>query len=142
MLNDANELHTSPQISPSKGGKREAGRPGRKSKKAVVEDNEEVVEECAAEHEQVVPSYDLVEQLVSPVRFSQVFEHWSPLQVAVFEAGICQFGRQWSLLAQVTPGKDRNEVISFYYLWKQSSHYRVWKVHQNIANKSNLNHWL
>ena len=46
----------------------------------------------------VVPTYDVIEQLVSPARSTLLFEFWTPLEIAIFEAGLCQFGKRFDIL--------------------------------------------
>jgi len=66
--------------------------------------------------------------LLSPVRTHLEFENWTPFQVAVFECGMCQFGKEFSLLEKLLGYKKTTaEIAKFYHLWKATSHYKVWK---------------
>jgi hypothetical protein len=92
-------------------------------------------------------------RLTSPVREPNVFDSWSPLEVAKFEAAICLVGKKFNLISkvraprcalarsvrgrrpstahrcllQVIGTKSTSDVIAFYYVWKQSKNYRLWK---------------
>ena len=56
-----------------------------------------------------------------------VIERWSPLEVALFEAAISQYGKQFHQIQKEIETKTTKEVIEFYYMWKKTSHYEKWK---------------
>jgi len=85
---------------------------------------------------------DIMDSLVSPLKVDYVFEKWSPKEVAIFEAGICKYGKEFSFIQFLIKTKTINETIQFYFAWKNTSHYRIWKYHKNIENKANYNSWL
>ncbi|CAG9314408.1 unnamed protein product [Blepharisma stoltei] len=66
--------------------------------------------------------------LLSPLRQEFSFELWSPMQVAVFECGLCSFGKEFKVIEKLLKfSKTYQEVTQFYHMWKQTSHYKVWK---------------
>jgi hypothetical protein len=66
-------------------------------------------------------------RLTSPARESSPLDNWTPLEVAKFESALCLVGKQFPLVAKVIGTKSSKEVIEFYYTWKQSKNYAVWK---------------
>ena len=66
-------------------------------------------------------------RLTSPARESSPLDAWAPLEVAKFESALCLVGKQFPLVAKVIGTKTTKEVVEFYYLWKQSKNYAVWK---------------
>lgn len=65
--------------------------------------------------------------LASSLRATNPFEHWSPLEIAQFEAGMRCWGKQFGRLHRVIRSKTTREVVEFYYTWKKTSHYAAWK---------------
>jgi len=55
-------------------------------------------------------------------------DRWSPYEVALFEAGICMYGKDFGQLASVIGSKSASDVIAFYYMWKQGKNYDQWKA--------------
>jgi hypothetical protein len=71
--------------------------------------------------------------ILSPLRpdisFGRVYlECWSPKEVAVFECGLCMYGKKFDVLQKLLgESKNLRQISEFYYLWKQTSHYKAWK---------------
>ena len=65
--------------------------------------------------------------LVCPVRRPTVIERWSPYEIACFEAGITLYGKHFHTLQKIIKTKSTCEIIEFYYIWKKTSHYKIWK---------------
>jgi len=88
--------------------------------------------------------------LKSPARRRTVLEEWSPLEVAIFEAAIAEYGKDFYKIQKELPmqtvetpedddddgrrrqsytiaSKSTNQVIEFYYIWKKTQHYQKWK---------------
>lgn len=74
-----------------------------------------------------------VELLVSPLRHKNVLDLWGPKEVALFEAGICKYGKDFNMLQRLIETKTTREVVDFYYLWKQTNRYTSWKTHRNLS---------
>lgn len=66
--------------------------------------------------------------LKSPLRRPTVIETWSPYEISLFEAGMGHFGKDFFQIHKVVQSKSTKEVIDFYYVWKKTSHYKVWKA--------------
>lgn len=49
--------------------------------------------------------------------------------MAVFEAAICVYGKEFYYISRAVKTKSTQECIEFYYSWKFSSHYYAWKAH-------------
>jgi hypothetical protein len=75
--------------------------------------------------------------LTSPLRTPTILEVWSPRDIALFEAGMMQYGKHFHRIQRhlFTGGnsnsgsskKSTKDIIAFYYIWKKTSHYRQWK---------------
>ena len=91
--------------------------------------------------------YDSLELTLSALRKPLGVEQWTLKEVAVFEAGITRWGKDFERIARALPGKRTNEVVAFYYgSWKFSRHYYMWKNQQggrrpkNEAPEPNVQH--
>jgi hypothetical protein len=65
--------------------------------------------------------------LINPLRNKFVFETWSPYEIGLFECCVCKFGKIFDLYGQVIKTKTKDEILGFYYYWKQSKYYKIWK---------------
>lgn len=65
--------------------------------------------------------------LKSPLRRPTVMEKWSPYEISIFEAGMGHYGKDFYQIHKLIQTKSTKEVIDFYYIWKKTSHYPVWK---------------
>jgi hypothetical protein len=64
----------------------------------------------------------------SPIRCPSVIERWSPYEVAVFEASLAEYGKDFFRVQKEIGGsKTTSEIVEFYYIWKKTSHYAKWK---------------
>jgi hypothetical protein len=67
--------------------------------------------------------------LKSAVRRPTVIERWSPYEIAVFEAALAEYGKDFhKVQKEIGPSKTTKDVIEFYYIWKKTSHYNTWKL--------------
>jgi len=85
---------------------------------------------------------DIMDSLVSPLKVDSVFEKWSPKEIAIFEAALCKYGKEFSFIQFLVKSKTINQIIEFYFAWKGTSHYKIWKYYKNIENRANYNNWL
>ena len=74
--------------------------------------------------------------LTSPMRRPTVIEKWSPYEIAMFEAGISNYGKQFQHVQSVVRSKSTKEVIEFFYVWKKTSHYKEWKKQYKSEGES------
>ena len=75
-----------------------------------------------------LPTMSALKFLKSPHRRKRAWEDWSPYQIALFEAGIAQYGKDFYAIAkEFENGKSTKDIIDFYYLWKKTAHYKKWK---------------
>ena len=66
--------------------------------------------------------------LTSPLlRRPTVVEKWCPYEIAVFEAALALCGKHFHQVQKFVKTKNTKEVIEFYYVWKKTAHYKVWK---------------
>mmetsp|Transcript_19781 Transcript_19781/g.36669 ORF Transcript_19781/g.36669 Transcript_19781/m.36669 type:complete len:186 (+) Transcript_19781:98-655(+) len=65
--------------------------------------------------------------LVSPLRRVNPEDNWSPHEIATFEAAICSYGKRFHSIQRMVKTKTTREVVSFYYVWKKTENYCVWK---------------
>jgi hypothetical protein len=57
-----------------------------------------------------------------------VIEQWSPYEIAVFEAALGKYGKDFlAVQKEISTSKSCRQVIDFYYIWKKTSHYERWK---------------
>lgn len=65
--------------------------------------------------------------LKSPLRRPTIIEKWSPYEISLFEAGMGHYGKNFHQIHKLIQTKSTKEVVDFYYIWKKTSHYKVWK---------------
>ena len=65
--------------------------------------------------------------LLSPLRRPSVVEKWSPYEISVFEASLGLCGKNFNQVQKFVKTKNTKEIIEFYYVWKKTEHYKVWK---------------
>jgi hypothetical protein len=65
--------------------------------------------------------------LTSPLRRPTVMERWSPYEIAKFEGALAMCGKHFHDVQRAVGSKTTKEVVEFYYVWKLTSHYDVWK---------------
>lgn len=65
--------------------------------------------------------------VASPLRRPTVVERWSPYEIAIFEGAMAQYGKDFYHIHKFIKTKSTQEIIDFYYVWKKTSHYRLWK---------------
>jgi hypothetical protein len=65
--------------------------------------------------------------LKSPMRRTSVLERWAPLEIALFEAALSEYGKEFHKVQREIKTKNTREVIDFYYIWKKTAHYQRWK---------------
>ncbi|KAM3142253.1 hypothetical protein pb186bvf_005662 [Paramecium bursaria] len=75
-------------------------RPGRK-KKQNVDDQTDLLEmpQNGSSYNQL--QQDILEILVSPLRNDLPFETWTIKEIAIFECGLCRFGKQYEYISQL-----------------------------------------
>jgi hypothetical protein len=74
-----------------------------------------------------VEAISVLQFLKSPMRRSSVLERWSPLEVALFEAALAEYGKEFHKVQGEIKTKTTNEIVDFYYVWKKTPHYKLWK---------------
>lgn len=74
-----------------------------------------------------IESISALSLLTSPLRRPSVIEKWSPYEIAVFEAALSVEGKHFHKVQKHVKTKNTKEVIEFYYIWKKTAHYKVWK---------------
>ena len=66
--------------------------------------------------------------LLLPTQRPSVIERWTLHDIAVFEAAMCIYGKQFHKVSRALgDAKTTKEVVEFYYAWKKTSHYTSWK---------------
>ncbi|CAD8196808.1 unnamed protein product [Paramecium octaurelia] len=122
-------------------------KPGRKKK---ILDNDSPNQEQTEQQQQQstnINVYSLLQQdvldiLISPLRNDFPFETWTPKEIAIFECGICRYGKQYEFLSHLIKTKNAQDIIQFYYFWKFTSHYKLWKINKAYYHRSNLNNYV
>jgi hypothetical protein len=65
--------------------------------------------------------------LLLPIRRRNILDEWSPKEIAIFESALCVHGKLFDTIAQLLPNKSTQDVVEFYYFWKNTSHHAPWK---------------
>jgi len=74
-------------------------------------------------------AYKSLELIKSPIRKPNVLENWTLREIALFECGICEQGKDFYQIAKIIQTKTTKDCVEFYYHWKRSSHYHMFKAH-------------
>lgn len=80
-------------------------------------------------------SYPTLHLLLTPLRQPHPLDYWTPLEMILFEAGMLSIGKDFHQLRKLIRTKTTNEVVDFYYAWKKSSHYAIWKNFERVQRK-------
>merc|ERR1719295_1915807 len=126
---------SSTSIGPEKKVKRGRGRPkGSKNKKTLK------LEANSNEHgsegtEEKIFRYSTINLILSPLRKRSPIDEWNPREVALFESAMCCKGKQFYEISKIIGTKNTKQCVEFYYHWKQSSNYAVWKALGRKTNK-------
>ncbi len=75
--------------------------------------------------------------LINPLRTPLPFEMWSPYEIALFEACLCKFGRDFELISKIITTKTRMEIQEFFYQWEKSRYHDLWLM--NVYKKRPIN---
>ncbi|KAJ8546768.1 hypothetical protein ON010_g11467 [Phytophthora cinnamomi] len=73
---------------------------------------------------------------LSPLRVPSVLDSWTPFEIRVFEVAIECYGKDFPRIADVIINKSCGDVIAFYYIWKNDSHYQVVKNRWERKNEA------
>uniref|UniRef100_A0AAV1UHI9 SANT domain-containing protein n=1 Tax=Peronospora matthiolae TaxID=2874970 RepID=A0AAV1UHI9_9STRA len=72
---------------------------------------------------------------VSPLRVPSILDTWTPFEIRLFEVAIECHGKDFPRIADVT-NKSCRDVVAFYYIWKNDSHYQVVKNRWERKNEA------
>jgi hypothetical protein len=81
--------------------------------------------------------FSSLDLLLNPLRKKFIFESWSPYEIALFECCISKYGKNFDLYPRIIKTKNKDEILSFYYYWKQTKFYKTWKSLRYKKNKLN-----
>ena len=73
--------------------------------------------------------------LLNPLRQKFTWETWSPYEIALFYCCICKFGTNFQFYENIITTKTKEEIIDFYFSWKSSKYYKIWKNNKHKKNK-------
>lgn len=59
---------------------------------------------------------------------------WSLHDIALFEAAFALYGKDFEAVQKVVGSKTNRDIVNFFYLWKMTSHYRVYKLRTAAKN--------
>ena len=63
---------------------------------------------------------------------SDAIESWNSDEILIFERALLKYGKQFHYIRQeFLPWKSWGSIITFYYLWKGSEGYKLWKQNYN-----------
>merc|ERR1712048_745250 len=80
-------------------------------------------------HKGYADSYKTLDLIKSPIRKPSVLDNWTMREIALFECGICYQGKDFYQISKLIETKTCNECVEFYYHWKHSGHYQMFKYH-------------
>lgn len=89
----------------------------------------------------VISARHMLDYLVSPLKTDYEFELWTVKEIAIFEASLCLFGKQFDLIEAHVGTKSLEQIIRFYNLWKLSTHYKIWKANLRALSKKEPRLW-
>eukprot|EP00457_Paulinella_chromatophora_P016120 gb/GEZN01016860.1/.p1 GENE.gb/GEZN01016860.1/~~gb/GEZN01016860.1/.p1 ORF type:complete len:244 (-),score=26.01 gb/GEZN01016860.1/:47-778(-) len=72
--------------------------------------------------------YSAADSLISPYFEPSIFDTWTTKEIMLFEAGITSLGKDFHAIQKLIPTKTTKELVHFFYFWKQSAHYAMWKA--------------
>ena len=78
--------------------------------------------------------FTTLDLLIKPLRKNFTWETWSPYEIALFNCCICKFGTNFKLYLKIIKTKTIEEIIDFYYTWKSSKYYKIWKNQKRKLN--------
>jgi len=138
---DPSNVHNVNTLEPEKKVKRGRGRPkgskNKKSKADKVDDPKTSV--IGPDGMKVTESklfrYSTVNLILSPLRKRSPIDEWNPREVALFESAMCFKGKRFYEISKMIGTKNTKQCVEFYYHWKQSSNYAVWKALGRRTNK-------
>lgn len=55
-------------------------------------------------------------------------DSWTPREIALFEAGMLNLTKDFHVIQKIVRTKTTNQCVEFYYEWKKSAHYQMWKA--------------
>lgn len=64
--------------------------------------------------------------LVNPFRRPKAFEIWSPYELAVFQACIFKYERDYERISDFLPNKTKEQLQEMYGLWQATKYYKAW----------------
>lgn len=82
--------------------------------------------------------YPTLQLLLSPLREPSPLDAWSAREIALFEAGLCSGSKDFYELHRLIGTKSTNQCVEFYYVWKRSPHFAVWKKFEKQSRGMNL----
>jgi hypothetical protein len=68
--------------------------------------------------------------LMNPLRSHFPFEKWSPYEIALFQACICKYGKDFELFKEIIKTKSIGEIQEFFLIWEKSKYYSAWVTTQ------------
>lgn len=74
-------------------------------------------------------------QRPSTTLWDSLSETWTLHDIALFEASFSLYGKDFVSIQQIVTSKTMHEIVDFFYLWKMTSHYRIWK--DNVRRTKN-----
>mmetsp|Transcript_2913 Transcript_2913/g.3944 ORF Transcript_2913/g.3944 Transcript_2913/m.3944 type:complete len:285 (-) Transcript_2913:359-1213(-) len=86
------------------------------------------------QHFRAVQRHSTLGSLVSPIAQDRIEDNWSPKEISLFESGICTYGKHFHVIKRLLKNKTTKEVVQFYYVWKKSDNYAIWKKSQQKNN--------
>jgi hypothetical protein len=100
------------------------------SKQSHEEDHDAIATKLAmTPQSQYLVHISALGYLKSAIRQPTVIEKWSPYEIAMFEASIAEYGKNFARIQkEIGTTKSVQDVIEFYYIWKKTSHYSHWKT--------------
>jgi hypothetical protein len=79
--------------------------------------------------------------ITSRKRQPHVFDSWTAKDIALFENGLTQYGKQFHLIQRLLgQSKSVKDCVDFFYEWRGSSHYYIWSRLEKVRKSNYFDH--
>lgn len=102
------------------------------NRKQVIDQGKNVIDQATSQNTMPLSTHDAI---THPLRKPGVLDNWTPKEIALFECGICSKGKDFYAISKIIETKSTAEVVDFYYDWKKSGHYVMWKYFKRPTEK-------
>ncbi len=67
----------------------------------------------------LIDKNNILDYLISPIKFDYQHELWSIKEIAIFECCLCLFGKRFDFISRILKKEKKLiEIYEFYQIWK------------------------